>query len=265
LWATDTGKVVGRHLQARLAQSTGAIIALVFAAAVLAGSQSGPPEAAEGASLAGPGATRVVHKPGRMVPVPASIPHQAGTRVDSRILPNLRWLAKRFRFYITEGYAGPLRGVGVVGCPGCHVRNSDHHFGLALDIVATDFSGSCGRSWRPVTRLARWAEPRQNITVSPFRWVGYNNDAGHGCGHHLHLSWNHSGGPAFRSPSWVEVFRVKRSAVSGNPASGSPRSRPQRPYNGPTGGLAVTQTGGVASRAGRLAPRLGGVEPEPIR
>ena len=42
------------------------------------------------------------------------------------------------------------------------------------------------------TRLAEWAEPRQDHPRAPFRWVGYNGDAGHGRGDHLHLSYSHS-------------------------------------------------------------------------
>jgi hypothetical protein len=206
-------------------------------------------DSAGAASMRGPGATRIVHKPGRFVPIPNDIPHQAGSRIDSRLIPNLRWLRKRFPFYVTEGYAGPLKNVGTVGCPDCHVRGSDHHYGAAVDLVALDFSRSCSTRWRPITRLARWAEPRQNAPVSPFRWIGYDGDSGHGCGHHLHLSWNHADGPAFRPPAWIQVFRVTFTGVA------PPRKPPVTGGNsGPEPG-AGEETGGVSARMVPLADR----------
>ena len=46
--------------------------------------------------------------------------------------------------------------------------------------------------WRKISRLAKKAEPRQNQPQLPWRWVGYNGDANHGRGDHLHLSYAHS-------------------------------------------------------------------------
>ncbi len=65
---------------------------------------------------AGPTATRTVHAPGELVPIPASIPHEAGDMVDRRILPNLRWIAKRYPVYVTDGYSGPLPDGSHAGC-----------------------------------------------------------------------------------------------------------------------------------------------------
>ena len=92
-----------------------------------------------------------------------------------------------------------------------------------------------------MTRLADWAEPRQNHPRAPFRWVGYDGDAGHGCGNHLHLSWTHADAPHFRVVAWVEVFR------GGTEHAGGGR--------GPTGG---TSAGRI-----HLSPRpaRGGVGP----
>ena len=70
-----------------------------------------------------------------------------------------------------------------------HAKNGEHPIGLALDIVPEP--GPDG-SWKKITRLAKWAKPKQNQTREPFRWVGYNGDQGHGRGDHLHLSWSHS-------------------------------------------------------------------------
>ena len=195
---------------------------------------------ASAASLSGPGHTRLVYSTGRFVPIPASIPHEPGDMVDRRILSDLRWIAARFPIYVTDGYSGPLPGGGHAGCRGCHVRRSDHHYGLAVDIVPQRWSPRCNAAWRPITRLARWAEPRQNRPVPPFRWVGYQGDSGHGCGHHLHLSWNHAPGPEFRVSDWVEVF------FSGAPTRSGAYHPPRLP-SGPSGGIrpAPVLTGGI--------------------
>lgn len=189
------------------------------------------------ASLDGPGATRISYAQGRFVPIPSSIPHEAGDMVDSRIVADLRWIAARFPIYVTDGYSGPLPGGRQVGCRGCHVARSDHHYGLAVDIVPLGAGPGCDASWLGITRLARWAEPRQNRPLPPFRWVGYDGDAGHGCGHHLHLSWNHASGPEFRLSQWVEVFRTGSTATASPGPTGGTVSRPPRPPSGPSGGV----------------------------
>jgi len=60
----------------------------------------------------------------------------------------------------------------------------------------------CDASWAPITRLALWAEPVQSQPRPPFRWVGYDGDAGHGCGNHLHLSWEHAAAPRLQLAEW---------------------------------------------------------------
>jgi hypothetical protein len=147
--------------------------------------------------------------PGKIVALPPSVPHADGVMVDKRIVDNLRRIAGRYAIYVEEGYSGPLPGVGQVGCRKCHVENSDHYFGLAADIIPLRWDGhGCDGSWKPVTNLARWAEPRQNHPRLPFRWVGYNHDADHGCGDHLHLSWEHADARKFHLADWVTVFDV---------------------------------------------------------
>jgi len=216
--------------------------AALFAVALLSLAAAIPSLAATASS---PGPTRIVHSAGRIVPIPASIPHEAGDRVDSRIIPDLRWIAARYPIYITDGYSGPLPGSGRhVGCNGCHARGSDHHYGLAVDIVPLPDTTSCDSHWKPITRLALWAEPRQNHPNPPFDWVGYNGDAGHGCGNHLHLGWSHAPGPEYRVSSWVEVF-----ATSGSSAP-PPNSAP-KPPPGPQGGVSavhIPPTGGISPR-----------------
>lgn len=107
------------------------------------------------------------------------IPGFPGEKIDRRLLADIRQLKRKYKIFVTDGYSGA----------GVHAVNGEHPMGLALDITP-DFRR--GGSWRLISRLAKAAEPRQDRPVPPFRWVGYNGDSGHGRGHHLHLSWNHS-------------------------------------------------------------------------
>jgi hypothetical protein len=195
-----------------------------------------------------PGPTRILYGTGKIVPIPNSIPHEAGDMIDHRLIPNLRWLAKRYPIYITDGYSGPLPQGGRAGCNGCHTKGSDHHYGLAVDIVALSSRGGCVGKWAGITRLASWAEPAQERPNSPFRWVGYDGDAGHGCGHHLHLSWNHAVGPEFQPAEWVEVFPASFTDVKQGVRRKKPDSAPKAPA-GPPGGISQVSTGGVSPRA----------------
>jgi len=218
-----------------------------------------------GPASAAPLPTRSVYAPGRIVPIPASVPHEPGDMVDRRIVPDLRWIAARYPIYVTDGYSGPLPGGRHVGCHGCHVRNSDHYNGLAVDIVPLEGGRRCDATWRPITRLARWAEPRQNRPRPPFRWVGYDGDAGHGCGNHLHLSWEHAVAPMFRLAQWVEVFAAggrgpsaakpqqpsppAQTPPSGlRPPKGPPGGSEAEAGDGPQGGVSTVQSGGVSPR-----------------
>ena len=112
-------------------------------------------------------------------------------------------LFRRYRVRITEGF-------GTVG----HALFGEHPLGLAVDIEP-----GAGGTWADVSRLARWAEPRQNRPRSPFRWVGWNGDFNHGhpsvckpsrrCAPHLHLSWSHSPGRPRRPVRTVWVWQVR--------------------------------------------------------
>jgi hypothetical protein len=198
-----------------------------------------------------PGPTRLVYAPGKIVPIPASIPHEVGDMVDKRIIPDLRWIAQRYPIYVTDGYSGPLPNGEHVGCDNCHTRGSDHYNGLAVDVVPLEPSSRCDSHWTAITALALLVEPRQNAPVPPFRWVGYEGDAGHGCGNHLHISWNHAPAARFQLAEWVEVFPV-------GPAEGEPKPRgkhaptkkapPAQP--GPMGGISQVKTGGLSPRRG---------------
>jgi hypothetical protein len=165
-------------------------------------------------SAASPISYHATFQRGAIVPIPDTVPHARGAMVDRRIVGNLEYLAANYPIYIEEGYAGPLAGVGQVGCRKCHVEHSDHYNGLAVDILPLDWDRKgCDNSWRPITRLARWAEPRQNHPRLPFRFVGYNGDVNHGCGNHLHLSWDHAPAARFAIARWVTVLDPPLSAI----------------------------------------------------
>jgi hypothetical protein len=217
---------------------------VLLAAAILAACGLSASSAA-----AGPRITFIAHARGTIVPIPASIPHEEGDMIDRRILPDLRWIAQRFPIYVTDGYSGPLPDGSWAGCHGCHVRHSDHYNGLAVDIVPLHWSPRCDGNWRGITRLAHWAEPRQNQPVPPFRWVGYNGDAGHGCGNHLHLSWEHAAAPQYQLAEWVEVFPVRAQSVGPEPSPLASKAPPPgvKPPPTPPGGLSPSQPGGLSA------------------
>lgn len=199
-------------------------------------------------SQAAPLPTKLTYAAGKIVPIPASIPHEEGDMVDQRILPDLRWIAKRYPIFVTDGYSGPLPNGEHVGCDRCHVKGSDHYNGLAVDIVPVNGDAKCDSTWAAITRLAHWAEPVQNQPRLPFRWVGYDGDAGHGCGNHLHLSWNHAPAPEYTLAQWVEVFPVSFSGIKPS-AAGKKQSAPKPPPPpGPSGGVSQVTTGGLSPR-----------------
>ena len=123
-----------------------------------------------------------------------AIPGFPGESIDQRILSDVLHLTRTYRVAVTDGYA-----------PSGHEPDGEHPLGLAVDLVPGP-----GGTWDDVDQLARWAEPAPNRPRPPFRWVGYDGDADHGRGHHLHLSWTH--GPAtWRKPpaSWVLTLGVE--------------------------------------------------------
>ena len=56
-------------------------------------------------------------------------------------------------------------------------------------------------------------------TRTPWRWVGYNGDANHGRGNHLHLSWNHAPARPGHSPRWVQVLTGGKPRPTGGPGN----------------------------------------------
>ena len=124
---------------------------------------------------------------GRIVPIPGA----PGESLDERVLSDVLFLMRRFRVAVTDGYASSG-----------HKAGGEHPLGLAVDLVPGP-----GGTWDDVDALAKWAEPEQGRPRAPFRWVGYDGDANHGRGHHLHLSWRHGPAPGQRPPAaWVEVI-----------------------------------------------------------
>lgn len=172
--------------------------------------------------------------------------------IDSRLIGDLRWIAARYPIYITDGYSGPRPGGGpTVGCM-CHSRGSDHYNGLAVDIVPVGGSARCDATWAPITRLARWAEPTQDHPVAPFRWVGYDGDVEHGCGHHLHLSWDHAPAISFSLASWVSIFPTGTLAAPVTVV-------PPKPV-GPRGGIGGTSGSSLPPAASGPRGGVGGRE-----
>jgi hypothetical protein len=149
------------------------------------------------------------------------IPGFPGESIDVRLLDDIAWMVRRYKIFITDGYA-----------TSGHAANGEHPIGLALDIVPNKAQGG---SWKKITKLARWAEPSQNRPRPPFRWVGYNGDSGHGRGNHLHLSWMHS----VTKPKVPAEVVYTRSCPGGNPdAPAVPEPQRERilrslPFAGP--------------------------------
>jgi hypothetical protein len=150
------------------------------------------------------------------------IPGFPGEMIDRRLLTDIRRLVRRYKIFVTDGYS--LSSV--------HAANGEHPLGLALDIVPDRAKGG---TWDLIDRLAAWAEPRPDKPRSPFRWVGYDGDANHGRGHHLHLSWSHSVARPGRPARAVYTRRC--------PSQAPPPATPQPPPEPPplTGGTQVGQ------------------------
>ena len=130
--------------------------------------------------------------------------------------PTSRWLEKRYKIFVTDGYS----------MDDVHAANGEHPIGLALDIVPNKRRR---RHLDDIDRLAAWAEPEQNQPRAPFRWVGYNGDAGHGRGNHLHLSWSHSETKPGRTARTVYTSRCPSP-----PTTPPPSTEPDDPPGGGT-------------------------------
>ncbi len=180
---------------------------------------------------------------GKFVPIPGF----PGEKIDRRLLPDIAYLVKKYKLFITDGYSQD----------GVHAANGEHPLGLAADIVPDKANGG---SWKLVSRLAKRVEPVQDQPVAPFRWVGYNGDAGHGRGNHLHLSWNHSDAQPFHPAKTVYTMRCpgtsggggggKKDGGGGNGGGGG------KHHGGGGGGGLNPGHGGGGDGGGGLNPRV---------
>jgi hypothetical protein len=170
---------------------------------------------------------------GRFVP----IPEFPGEKIDRRLLPDIHWMERRFDIFITDGYSrDPV-----------HAAGGEHPIGLATDIVPNRAEGG---TWGEIGDLAHLAEPKQDEPRAPWRWVGYNGDAGHGRGDHLHLSWLHS--PAQPGhPARVVYTRKCPVAHEGTTTQASGSTGGTSPSGGSTGGISP---GKIAAALGSPVP-----------
>lgn len=168
------------------------------------------------------------------------IPGFPGERVDRRLLPDVRYLVRKYRIFITDGFSRD----------GVHAVNGEHPLGLALDIVPDKANGG---SWKLISRLAKRVEPQQNVPQAPFRWVGYNGDANHGRGNHLHLSWNHSEARPFHPARTVYTMRCPGSTNERDGDGGAGKGGGKGGRDG--GGGGVKPGGGGGGGGGGIRPR----------
>jgi uncharacterized membrane protein YgcG len=181
------------------------------------------------------------------------IPGFPGEKIDRRLLPDIRWMKRRFDVFITDGYSrDPV-----------HAENGEHPIGLATDIVP---NAARGGTWNQIGELAHLAEPRQDQPIMPWRWVGWNGDAGHGRGDHLHLSWSHSETRPGHPARVVYTRRCPRTDDRQRSDDGGRR----RHHHGSTGGTGAGDGGGGdggssggtgAGGGGTVAPKIGKLAP----
>ncbi|MBA2523570.1 MAG: lytic murein transglycosylase [Solirubrobacterales bacterium] len=174
-----------------------------------------------------------ISSPGKFVPIPAKYTGGSVQLIDSRILPNVIWVAQTYHLTITQGRGG----IGT-GSP-----SVSHGYGTALDMVPSD--GSAQADWdKSAGRLAHdlgWKAACGASGVRPacdlvpaIRFVGYEGYPGHGsprtcaplgCGAHIHVSWE--GGPGgvyngvLQPPfDYVYVFPSPEDGKGGSTSSG---------------------------------------------
>jgi hypothetical protein len=184
------------------------------------------------------------------------IPGFPGEKIDRRLLPDIRWMKRRFHIFITDGYSRNS----------VHAQNGEHPIGLATDIVPNTAKGG---TWNDVAKLAHLAEPKQDQPIMPWRWVGWNGDAGHGRGNHLHLSWSHSETEPGH-PARVVYTRRCPGSRHDQQGDGGHRHRRRHRSTGGTGGGGTVRGGGGggdstggtdAGGGGASSPRVGKLAP----
>ncbi|HET6830517.1 MAG TPA: hypothetical protein VFH44_04105, partial [Solirubrobacterales bacterium] len=170
------------------------------------------------------------------------IPGFPGERIDRRLLPDVKYLVRRYKIFITDGFSKD----------GVHAVNGEHPLGLALDIVPDKANGG---SWKLISRLAKRVEPQQNAPRAPFRWVGYNGDANHGRGNHLHLSWNHGKSRPFHPARTVYTMRCPGTTRN---RSGDGDGNGDGGKGGQGGGGGGVKPGDGGGGGGGVRPRVNG-------
>jgi hypothetical protein len=173
-----------------------------------------------------------------------AIPGFPGEKIDRRLLRDIRWMKRNFHIFITDGYS-----------TGGHAWNGEHPIGLAADIVPNVAKGG---GWSDIGDLAHIAEPIQNQPSMPWRWVGWNGDAGHGRGDHLHLSWSHSDTKPKVPARVVYTRKCPRTKRDDDPARDGGRDRDRNDRPGSGGG---TRPGGGGGGGGRDGGGNGGTSP----
>ena len=217
-------------LRTKIAITT-AVAALTLSAAAPASARMKTTKQADGTCLTVGG--------GRFVDIPGF----PGEQIDRRLLRDVRWLRRHYGIFVTDGYSAD----------DVHAANGEHPIGLALDIVPDKARGG---TWEQIDALAAWAEPRQNAPVAPFRWVGYDGDANHGRGHHLHLSWAHSATKFGVPAESVYTMRCPKPGSKQGHGDGKP-DKPDPPSGGTGAGEPQPD-----DPAGGVRPRLAPVVAE---
>jgi len=213
------------------ARRVGAVLALTLGALTMAVS----PAAGMRSEKIATHLCKTVHG-GRFV----GIPGFPGETIDRRLLPDIRWMKRHFDIFITDGYStDPV-----------HAGNGEHPIGLATDIVPNFAKGA---SWGEIGDLAHLAEPVQDQPIMPWRWVGWNGDAGHGRGDHLHLSWAHSDTEPGHPARVVYTRRCPRSGDRPPPDDNNDRHR-----DGTSGGTGAGSGGGGGGSDGGTGAGSGG-------
>lgn len=187
---------------------------------------------------------------GKFVPIPGF----PGEKIDRRLIPDIRWMKRKYNIFITDGYSrDPV-----------HAENGEHPIGLATDIVP---NAAKRGTWNEIGELAHLAEPQQNEPIMPWRWVGWNGDAGHGRGNHLHLSWSHSPSKPGHPARVVYTRKCPKSGDGGGSGGGDGNHR-RHGHNGGTtagnggGGAGGGSNGGTGTGGGgSTAPKVGNLAP----
>jgi len=175
---------------------------------------------------------------GKFVPIPGF----PGEKIDRRLIPDIRWMKRRFDIFITDGYSrDPV-----------HAEAGEHPIGLATDIVPNVAKAG---NWNEIGELAHLAEPQQNEPIMPWRWVGWNGDAGHGRGNHLHLSWSHS---PTKPGHAARVVYTRKCPKSGDGGKSSGGHHHHDPPNGGTGAGSGGSGGGDGGSNGGTGTGGGG-------